>query len=110
MLYNRVSHTSRNPKKSSRTIIDSNVALGLVCSVSREMNSLFSLPVFITLTDRFIETVINSYCVVYKFVRPGNDFIDNLFPTVVFGLLFCVLSVAVILYAAETPIAKVRLL
>lgn len=109
-MYLNCSQMSRNSKKSSRTVIDCKVALDHVCSISREMNSLFSLPVFITLTVRFIETVTNSYCVIYKFLRPGSSYIGIMFPIVVFGLYVGVMSVVVTFYAAETPIVKVCLL
>ncbi|XP_046636053.1 putative gustatory receptor 28b [Daphnia pulicaria] len=97
--------------KESNDVMRRNVLIfDYLCRASQELNGIFSVPILILLTSKFISVVAFAFAYIYnKFIR-YDDMLEN--HSLMFASMFFVywIQIFVLLTAADMPANQVRLL
>lgn len=95
-------------RKESRDVIRRNVLIfNHLCRASQELNGIFSVPILILLTSKFISVVAFAFAYIYnKFIR-YDDMLEN--HSMMFASMFFVywIQILVLLTAADMPANQV---
>lgn len=95
-------------RKESRDVIRRNVLIfNYLCRASQELNGVFSVPVLILLTSKFISVVALAFAYIYNKFIHYDDMLENY--SMVFALTFFVhwIQILVLLTAADMPANQV---
>ena len=81
-----------------------------LCKASQELNGIFSFPIFILLTEKFISVVAVAFAFIYnKFIR-SYVMLNNQSWAFIFFFIVHWIQILVLLTAADMPVNQVRLL
>jgi gustatory receptor len=96
-------------RKERSEILGRNVLIfNYLCRASQELNDIFSVPVFILLTAKFISVVSVAFAYIYnKFIRT-DVMLDNHSVAFLFWFVAAWIQILILLAAADMPANQVR--
>ena len=78
----------------------------VVCNISSEFNAIFSIPVLLQLTGKFILVITFTFDFVFSVVSPGHTFDDVRMP-IIFRSVSELIKILIILSAPDIPSSQV---